>query len=41
MIRIPLPSFYFDSTDDDKLIVVDGLTGILNEDEQKVISNPD
>lgn len=25
MIRIPLPSFYFDSTDDDKLIVVDGL----------------
>lgn len=24
MIRIPLPSFYFDSTDDDKLIVVDG-----------------
>lgn len=25
MIRIPLPTFYFDSTDDDKLIVVDGL----------------
>ena len=25
MIRIPLPSFYFDSADDDKLIVVDGL----------------
>lgn len=25
MIRIPLPSFYFDSTDEDKLIVVDGL----------------
>ena len=41
MIRIPPPSFYFDSTDDDKLIVVDGLTGILTEDEQKVISNPD
>ena len=25
IIRIPLPTFYFDSTDDDKLIVVDGL----------------
>lgn len=25
MIRIPLPTFYFDSTEDDKLIVVDGL----------------
>lgn len=25
MIRIPLPTFYFDSADDDKLIVVDGL----------------
>lgn len=25
IIRIPLPTFYFDGTDDDKLIVVDGL----------------
>lgn len=25
IIRIPLPSFYFDTTDDEKLIVVDGL----------------
>ena len=25
IIRIPLPTFYFDSTEDDKLIVVDGL----------------
>lgn len=25
IIRIPLPTFYFDSTDDDKFIVVDGL----------------
>lgn len=25
MIRIPLPTFYFDSADEDKLIVVDGL----------------
>ena len=29
MIRIPLPSFYFDSADDDKLIVVDGLQGYM------------
>lgn len=25
IIRIPIPTFYFDSTDDDKLVVVDGL----------------
>lgn len=43
MIRIPLPTFYFDSTDDDKLIVVDGLQRlyaikrfmVLDEDDEK------
>ena len=43
MIRIPLPTFYFDSTDDDKLIVVDGLQRlyaikrfmVLSEDDKK------
>jgi len=43
MIRIPLPTFYFDSTDDDKLIVVDGLQRlyaikrfmVLGEDDEK------
>ena len=42
IIRIPLPTFYFDSTDDDKLIVVDGLQRlyairrfmVLEEDDQ-------
>lgn len=43
MIRIPLPTFYFDSTDDDKLIVVDGLQRlyalkrfmVLDKDDEK------
>ncbi len=43
MIRIPLPTFYFDSTEDDKLIVVDGLQRlyaikrfmVLGEDDEK------
>lgn len=43
MIRIPLPTFYFDSADDDKLIVVDGLQRlyaikrfmVLDENDEK------
>ena len=43
MIRIPLPTFYFDSTKDDKLIVVDGLQRlyaikrfmVLGEEDEK------
>lgn len=43
MIRIPLPTFYFDSADDDKLIVVDGLQRlyaikrfmVLDKDDEK------
>lgn len=46
MIRIPLPTFYFDSTDDDKLIVVDGLQRlyaikrfmVLDEDDKNRLS---
>jgi len=46
MIRIPLPTFYFDSTDDDKLIVVDGLQRlyaikrfmVLDEDDKERLS---
>lgn len=46
MIRIPLPTFYFDSTEDDKLIVVDGLQRlyaikifmVLDEDDKDRLS---
>ena len=40
IIRIPLPTFYFDSTEDDKLIVVDGLQR-LNAIRRFIVLKPE